>query len=294
MRTLVPDFFDDFYCKAGACKTTCCQKWEIDIDEATAERYMDIPGELGKKLKTSMGRNEDSYYFKLNEKGFCHFFREDGLCQLIMEMGEDCLCDICAEHPRFYELFEDEEGEIELGGVGLCCEKSCELLLEDTYPLGFYMDGVEDTLSLEDVCKHFGFDIPSCGFSFVPQMDESYTVQLLEYMAATEPIDEVWTKHMLELKASPKKAHMAFLEAWEKIDKGLVHRIYQYILFRHLEKLEEWTSSVVLSYTALNTQFVLMEAGLTDNLPESLRRWSEQIEYDTDNVDLLLDFLRKN
>lgn len=34
-----------------------------------------------------------------------------------------------------------------------------------------------------------------------------------------------------------------------------------------------------------------METALHGNLEEALRRWSEQIEYDTDNVDWLLERL---
>ena len=39
------------------------------------------------------------------------------------------------------------------------------------------------------------------------------------------------------------------------------------------------------------TDFIFMETALHGNLEEALRRWSEQIEYDTDNVDWLLERL---
>lgn len=41
------------------------------------------------------------YLFRLNEKGYCHFLNKAGLCRLVLELGEDALCDICREHPRF-------------------------------------------------------------------------------------------------------------------------------------------------------------------------------------------------
>lgn len=33
MISLIPDGFNDFHCKGGACKHTCCQVWIIDIDD---------------------------------------------------------------------------------------------------------------------------------------------------------------------------------------------------------------------------------------------------------------------
>ena len=42
------------------------------------------------------------------------------------------LCDICREHPRFYEWY----GEYKDAGVGLCCEEAVRLLLESEKALG--------------------------------------------------------------------------------------------------------------------------------------------------------------
>ena len=36
MRVTVPDYYEDFRCLAGACPHTCCEKWEVVIDEDTA------------------------------------------------------------------------------------------------------------------------------------------------------------------------------------------------------------------------------------------------------------------
>ena len=39
MRVTVPDYYEDFRCLAGACPHTCCEKWEVVIDEDTAALY---------------------------------------------------------------------------------------------------------------------------------------------------------------------------------------------------------------------------------------------------------------
>ncbi len=47
MRVTVPDYFDQFRCLAGDCPHTCCEKWEVVIDEETAALYGSVPGPLG-------------------------------------------------------------------------------------------------------------------------------------------------------------------------------------------------------------------------------------------------------
>ena len=39
MLVRVPDYFDKFRCLAGACPHTCCEKWEVVIDEESAALY---------------------------------------------------------------------------------------------------------------------------------------------------------------------------------------------------------------------------------------------------------------
>ena len=44
MRVTVPDFYEDFRCLAGDCPHTCCEKWEVVIDEDSAALYETVPG----------------------------------------------------------------------------------------------------------------------------------------------------------------------------------------------------------------------------------------------------------
>ena len=131
--TIFPTFFPDFRCKAGACRHTCCQTWEIDIDEDTKDYYQTLKSPLCQELRQWMGTSEDgSTCFRLNEKGYCHFLNKAGLCRLVLELGEDALCDICREHPRFYKY----PCGAELSGTGLCCERTVEEIAEHL-PLTF-------------------------------------------------------------------------------------------------------------------------------------------------------------
>lgn len=111
-----PDYYKDFSCKRNDCRHTCCAGWEIGIDKDSIERFMKDP-EIAGNIKDGG--------FVLREDGRCPFLRDDGLCEMIIKHGEDYLCDICKEHPRFYNEVDDH---IE-GGVGLVCEAACELIL---------------------------------------------------------------------------------------------------------------------------------------------------------------------
>lgn len=45
---------------------------------------------------------------------------------MIIKHGKDYLCDICREHPRFY----NDMGDHIEAGIGLVCEEACRLVLE--------------------------------------------------------------------------------------------------------------------------------------------------------------------
>ena len=135
-----PAFYDSFRCIAGKCTDTCCVGWEIDIDETTAKRYAELKGEYGEILR--QGIEED--HFKLLPGDRCPFLRRDGLCDMICHIGEDYLCDICREHPRFVEVY----GDIMEKGLGLCCEEAVRLLLEakgtSSSPIAFVEREIDD------------------------------------------------------------------------------------------------------------------------------------------------------
>ncbi len=140
-----PDFYDQFKCIASRCTDTCCVGWEIDIDEATQEVYRKVSGVFGDRLRANI---EDGH-FKLLPHDRCPFLDKDNLCEVYQHLGEDALCDICTEHPRFVEVY----GDIMERGLGLCCEEAARLLLEGEGPLAFTCeecDEPEDELDDDD------------------------------------------------------------------------------------------------------------------------------------------------
>ena len=60
-------------------------------------------------------------------------------------------------HPRFFTMLDD----VELCGVGLSCEKTCELLLGDEKDLVFYIEDTEEELSFSEVLAVIGLNLPN-------------------------------------------------------------------------------------------------------------------------------------
>lgn len=283
MLSIFPKFYKNFLCKADKCKHSCCKGWEIDIDEDTAGKYLAMTGELGAEIRQNIGKNEDSYFFKLTEDERCPFLQKNGLCKIILNIGEENICEICTMHPRFFTMLDD----VELCGVGLSCEKTCELLLGDEKDLVFYIEDTEEELSFSEVLAVIGLNLPNEMQKFSLAVNAENINKVLEIMAKTEPIDENWSKE-LSIMQDMDDVELKAKKYLENSDKNILNKIYQYILYRQLERLMDIDIEALINYAQYSTLFIILHTMISKELGESVRRWSEQIEYDTDNVDFIL------
>lgn len=125
MKLTQPSFYDDFRCLAGACPDSCCQEWDVDVDEASAQRYLALPGPLGDALRKHLKQDEDGgYYLQITDRR-CPMWREDGLCRIQAQLGEEGLCNVCHQFPR---LRHDYGDFVELG-LELSCPEAARLIL---------------------------------------------------------------------------------------------------------------------------------------------------------------------
>lgn len=145
MKYHKPSFFDQFKCIGSACTDTCCAGWEIEVDETTAQGYLAEKGAFGDRLRCEIGSEPGEYFFKLKNNR-CPFLNKENLCDIFINLGEDRLCDICREHPRFYNWF----GDYTEVGLGLCCEEAERLLFSDSKPLTFVEEVHTDASDLLD------------------------------------------------------------------------------------------------------------------------------------------------
>ena len=279
MINIDAEIYSEFTCKADKCKHSCCRGWEIDIDEDTLKYYKGLDLELGCEIRQNIDWGEEPF-FKLTPDERCPFLKDSGLCKIIEELGEEGLCDICRLHPRFFESVNDHN----LAGVGLSCEKAAELLFEKD-SLNFMICESGKKISFEELLELIGIDVPQDYLSLakvIPDHLEAAKIErILDIFYDTEPIDDNWKNEVAQLKESYKE-QLDELAAGEALMRFRV--IYQYIIFRQLELVQEYGVPKIVEYAVRSIIFIMLYAGIFGDDPEAVRRWSEQIEYNEDNV----------
>ena len=274
-----PLFADAFACKAGKCQHSCCRGWEIDIDENTLSRYRQLTGPWRERMDAAICEDEEGAHFRLTPGNACPFLRADGLCNLILAFGEDFLCDICALHPRFYELI----CQFELFGLGLSCEAVCELLLSENEELLYCCEETGELFPISGLISRLGFSAEGRSLSFQPVEDPA---RMLARLEKTEPIDDAWPLEIARLRKEWTE-HPAPLPTGARYD-----RIFSYFLYRVLEEVPLRELDAVLAYVRDGVTFVALHEALYGESAEALRRWSEQIEYSTKNIPYLMSCFR--
>ena len=139
MKYTIPYYFGDFKCVAAECEDTCCAGWAIMIDEESLEKYKNMEGAFGNRLRNSIDW-ENGSFCQYNKR--CAFLNEDNLCDLHLEAGEHALCDTCRDYPRHKEEFEG----IREGSLSLSCIEAAKLILGSKESVQFvsFEDDVED------------------------------------------------------------------------------------------------------------------------------------------------------
>ncbi len=317
-----PHYYSEFRCIADKCKDNCCIGWEIDIDDETAEKYKSITGEFGKQLNDNIDFSEQPCFI-LSENERCPFLNNRNLCDIITVLGENCLCQICDDHPRYYEWF----GNIKEGGVGLCCEEAARIILNSPLPFSYVESEIEEDnfsevdeemFSLVSDIREEIFSVlndENCpinmAFSRVMQIVEDYielpenhktTKEILEFMISLEAMDENWLPTLKialerfdELNAN-KNRFMAENPNAEKYMRNLSI----YYIWRHFLKAafdgEIYSRAAFAiastSITALLWELKWLDSGISaDDFVEIAKNYSKEIEYSEDNTYALLEVL---
>lgn len=290
MKTVRPDFYDDFKCIAQDCKHSCCVGWEIDIDEDSLDYYMELDGKLGDDLKKHISR-EPEPHFCLVENERCPFLENSGLCRLINELGEESLCQICAEHPRFYNYIEEREEM----GLGLCCEEAVRLLYSGKDSLKLISDREEKDEEIRDtlflLLSNKEKDMPERFSDVMAVFHEKYKPHDLvfwaDYLLTLERLDESWTE---KLEALKKNAGSIASKSY--LNEIKYERLCQYLIFRHVLDADEYAP--MLEFCILATELIAALDHICGFDPEHTRLFSSEIEYSDENIPLILEKLRKN
>ncbi len=321
MIYIKPWFYDSFKCISSKCTDNCCIGWEIDVDDETLSKYNQVKGDFGKRIAENLIESDDgSTCFRLCENERCAFLNKDNLCDIIINCGKNYLCDICREHPRFYEWFP---GVTECG-LGLCCEEVCRILLEseEDFSLVEYNDGKEialqekeeiaesDTYIFISAFRESLFDILfNKKLSFEEKLvkilskTESFTGQkiklrndknLLSLYMKTEPIDESWKEFITDMNSAKTDDSLIL---WEQ-NNEIYSKLLAYILYRHLIKsVFDGCVAQRVCFAVESLRFITLcdmknhnekgSVSLTDRI-DNIKRWSKQVEYSEENTELLI------
>lgn len=150
MRYVKPDYFDSFKCTADKCPDTCCAGWQIMIDEKSLDRYGRDKSSFCGRLYNGIDWQEGSF---LQYGRRCSMLNDRNLCDLVIEKGEDWLCETCSRYPRHVEEFEG----LREWSLSLSCPVAAEIMLKRTAPVLFYVEEDEQEDPLGEEFEDFDF-----------------------------------------------------------------------------------------------------------------------------------------
>ena len=125
MNLNYPDYYHHFTCIAADCPDSCCKEWDVTVDAASASMYRSLEGSLGDDLRRVLEDEDDQTLMRQTPDRRCPMWRQDGLCRIQAELGEDALCQVCSTFPR---LRHDYGDFVELG-LELSCPEAARLIL---------------------------------------------------------------------------------------------------------------------------------------------------------------------
>ena len=297
VKLVAPDYYKEFHCIADQCRHSCCIGWEIDIDEESMAYYRTAAGDIGEKLRANIDESGEGACFRLTEDERCPFLTEKGLCELILEIGEDALCQICDDHPRFRSFFADHT-EI---GLGLCCEAAGRLILGRTEKTALAVledDGEDDApdeyeqeiIDLRERLTEIAQDrrapvreraqnLLAAGGVCLKEIDFPEWADFLE---ALERLDDSWAERLEDLKKEEGE------KAGEQWDTAL-EQLLVYLLYRHLPGAAEdgdvqaRVGYVYVMWRLVERMFCAAEEKSLEELIEISRLYSSEIEYSDEN-----------
>ncbi len=313
MKEFAPKIYKDFRCIAAECRHNCCIGWEIDIDEDTLAFYRAQTGEIGEELRKNIEITDGCASFRLDEHERCPFLNRRNLCDIYLTLGENALCQICRDHPRFRNFFSDRTET----GLGLCCEAAARLLLcaETPFSLIQIADDGETQTPTPEEAAFFAFrervflsaqdrnlppeqrlqNILDTVGAHLPQKSPAAWAA---FYAALERLDHGWDAALETLCTLPPDAFAApFMKEAELFFENLLCCF----LYRHLAgALDDGNLSVHAAFCVHGVQFLWAlyracakeHAGFDVDLALNLvRQYSTEIEYSAENLEAVLDAL---
>ena len=294
MKLYAPKYYKNFKCIADKCEHSCCIGWEIDIDGKTLDKYNALKTGYADIINKSISV-EDSPHFILSDHDKCPHLDERGLCKIILNLGEDYLCDICREHPRFYNYTTVAEV-----GIGLSCQEAARTVLNS--PDYAVLEHIGDVDAIEEVIDFDGRLMRSEIYKILQDDAYSHTVMLdkIHSKYAIHTYDDnryLETLDALEyLNIEHKKLFMNYsskLRPSDRETEEYLKRFLAYLIYRHCtEAFDEEDFCERLAF-CLFCERLLASLICSENAKglEEISKLSsiisEEIEYSEDNTSAL-------
>ena len=300
MKTIFPDYYKDFRCIAGECRHNCCIGWEIDIDEDTLEKYRAVSGEFGERLSKNISCDGVAH-FVLSENERCPFLNSQNLCEVIINLGEDHLCQICDMHPRFRNELPDR---VEIG-LGISCEAAGKLILSKKEPVKFLpkFDTDDEIVILRDEIitilqkREFSIDERIDKMLELLEVSKPDVFEWLDLFSELEMLDEAWGK-LLE-KAKVSKPDFDGFATHVKGRETEYEQFLVYLIYRHFANAPDFDFAVSRGlFAVLSFELLYLLGAVTfaekgeftlDDQIELARLFSSEIEYSDQNLYTILD-----
>lgn len=291
MKLYAPEYYKKFICIADKCEHSCCIGWEIDIDSKTLKKYETLENSYASNIINSISSAETPH-FVLCAHDKCPHLDENGLCKIILNVGEEYLCDICREHPRFYNYTNVAEV-----GLGMSCREAARLILSsenyDVFEEIGNIDAEEGIIDfdgrlertkvykilksadnynskLERICNEYKIDVGSDSdwlniIDSLEYLDESHKELFMKYSSKNRPVgkDEYLERAL---------AYFVYRHCTEAFDEDDFRCRLSFCMF-----CERLLASLISSKNAESLEEIAVLASII----------SEEIEYSEDNTEAL-------
>ena len=301
MKVIAPAYYRNFACIASACRHSCCIGWEVDIDDDSARKYAEMQHPYADKIRDSI--EGEPPHFGLSKGERCPHLDASGLCRIITECGEEALCQICTDHPR-YRNYYDRVVEI---GLGLSCEEATRLVLESE--VGFLVSDSEDMSGAE-----YRESYPTDLFSDEDIGIVEQKARLLSLVSDSRKTIEERIESLLPKRPDFDEIKALYLSLdildaeWENRIKTLSaedfnHKINAFsimiertlcaLIYRHASGESFYEPRTVGAFAALSAMLVAALSKSAEDFPDTLRAYSAEVEYSTENTEKIMDFLEE-
>ena len=237
MKIRVPEYFKDFKCIASKCEDTCCAGWGIVIDDVTYDRYKNVQGKFGERLRSEIVHEAGENIFVLKGNN-CPFLNKEKTCDIYINIGEENLCYTCQQYPRYTEEF----GSLREIGISLSCPEAARIMLNNDKKVTFELSENEEVVSSYN-------DINAQLF--------------IELLQSRNIVMDMLQDRDIDLRKRVALALLFVDDIQEKIDESEIKEIKyvrekysdKFFLEELLEKLEEYKDNEGIKYDNIQEYF---------------------------------------